>query len=148
MTFFFQDYALLATPYALLYFPHMSSPQGGSGAGMLWDLGGDILRFPLWWYGAGLRSTGASVFQFVQGYSRSLGLMVWVKNIFTPMFGRYDWQSRLISVFMRVMNIVFRGFAVLLVAIVGVCAFALYACLPVVAAMMAFYHATGFVLAL
>lgn len=121
----------------------MSAAQGGSSAGLLWELGGDLLRFPAWWYGEGLRDALLRVISFVRGYARSLGLMVWVKNIFTPMFGRYDWQSRLISVFMRIMNIVFRGFAVALVTVLAIIVFVLYLILPLVAAMMAFYHLGG-----
>jgi len=30
-----------------------------------------------------------------------VGLRVWLKNLFAPMFGQTDWQGRLISFFMR-----------------------------------------------
>jgi len=35
--------------------------------------------------------------------------MVWIKNIFTPMYGQTDWQGKLISFFMRLFQIIFRG---------------------------------------
>ena len=41
--------------------------------------------------------------------SRQLAVGVWVKNLFVPMFGLHDWQSRLISVFMRGLQIILRG---------------------------------------
>lgn len=122
----------------------MSAPQGGAKIGLLWDLGGDVLRFPTWWYGQGLVSAGRYVLGFVQGYARKLGFMVWAKNIFTPMFGRYDWQSRLISVFMRVMNVIFRGFAVCIVALIGLIGFAAYVALPIAAVVFALFHLTAF----
>jgi hypothetical protein len=122
----------------------MTAPQGGKSIGLAWDIGGDIVRFPLWWYGVGLVHAAQYVVGFVQGYARKLGFMVWVKNIFTPMFGRYDWQSRLISVFMRAMNIIFRGFAVCMVAVIGLFGFAVYVALPIAAVVFALFHLTAF----
>lgn len=113
---------------------------------MVWEVGGDVLRFPLWWYGEGLRQTLLAIFSFVRGYARSFGVFVWMKNIFTPMFGRYDWQSRLISVFMRVVNIIARGFAAMIIAIIGLLACVTYLALPIFAAIFALYHATAIVL--
>lgn len=121
----------------------MTAPQGGAKIGLLWDLGGDVLRFPAWWYSRGLMNAVRYVVGFVQGYARKLGFMVWVKNVFTPMFGRYDWQSRLISVFMRVMNIVFRGFAVCIVAVMGLVGFGVYVALPMVAVVFVLFHLTA-----
>lgn len=121
----------------------MTAPQGGAKIGLLWDLGGDVLRFPAWWYGQGLMNAVRYVVGFVQGYARKLGFMVWVKNVFTPMFGRYDWQSRLISVFMRVMNIIFRGFAVCIVAVMGLVGFGVYVALPIVAVVFVLFHLTA-----
>ncbi len=113
---------------------------------MLWEVGGDVLRFPLWWYGEGLKQTFLSIFSVVRSYVRTLGVFVWMKNVFTPMFGRYDWQSRLISVFMRVVNIVGRGFAAMIVAIIGIAACIVYLALPMFAAVFALYHASVLVL--
>lgn len=42
---------------------------------------------------------------------KSMAVGVWVKNIFVPMFGQRDWQSRIISFVMRVVNIIGRSFA-------------------------------------
>lgn len=113
---------------------------------MLWEIGGDVLRFPLWWYGEGLRQTVLGIFGVVRGYARTLGVFVWMKNLFTPMFGRYDWQSRLISVFMRAVNIVGRGIAAMIIASVGVVACVSYLVLPIVATFFVLYHASAIVL--
>jgi hypothetical protein len=128
----------------MLQLPYMSAAQGGGMAGVAWEVAGDVLRFPLWWYGEGLRQTLLSIFGVVRGYARSLGVFVWMKNLFTPMFGRYDWQSRLISVFMRAVNIFGRGFAVIVIAMIGVLACVAYLALPIVAATFVLYHATAF----
>jgi hypothetical protein len=121
----------------------MSAPQGGKTVSLAWDIGGDIVRFPAWWYGQGLMNAAQYALGFVQGYARKFGFMVWVKNVFTPMFGRYDWQSRLISVFMRVMNILFRGFAVFIVAMLGLVGFGVYVALPIVAIVFVLFHLTA-----
>ncbi len=103
-----------------------------------------MLRFPAWWYGKGLLRAARYTWGFVAHYARSLGVMVWMVNIFTPMFGRYDWQSRIISVFMRFVNIVARGVAVCIVAVCALVVFAAYVLLPAIAVVFALYHATSF----
>lgn len=53
---------------------------------------------------------------WIASYAKSLALRVWIKNLFVPMYGMYDWQSRLISFFMRLAQIVFRGIGVVLLS--------------------------------
>lgn len=127
----------------VLQFAHMQGAQGGNAAGLLWELGGDILRFPAWWYGKGFLRAATYAIEFVQGYARTLGVMVWAKNIFVPMFGRYDWQSRIISVFMRLANVIGRGFVTMIVSFIVLGVFAVYVALPVVAVVFALFHATS-----
>jgi hypothetical protein len=100
----------------------------------------EMVRFPLWWYGTGMRDMGIRVIRGVQAYARSLGFMVWLWNFFTPMFGRYDWQSRIISVLIRGVNIVFRGAMVLFFALCSTIAFLGYLFLPIVAGTMVLFH--------
>lgn len=122
---------------------NMQGAQGGNAAGLLWELGGDILRFPAWWYGKGLVRAATYAAEFVQGYARSIGVTTWAKNIFVPMFGRYDWQSRIISVFMRLVNVVGRGLVTIVVALLVLSVLALYLALPAVALAFMFVHATS-----
>ncbi len=121
----------------------MQGAQGGNAAGLLWELSGDVLRFPAWWYGKGLLHAATYAMEFIQGYARSLGVMTWAKNIFVPMFGRYDWQSRIISVFMRLVNVVGRGFVTIIVAFIVFCMFALYVALPAMTIAFILFHATS-----
>ena len=69
--------------------------------------------------------------------------MTWAKNIFVPMFGRYDWQSRIISVFMRFVNVVGRGSVTIIVAFIVLGVFALYVALPGIAIAFMLFHATS-----
>ncbi|MBI5728363.1 MAG: hypothetical protein HY984_01260 [Candidatus Magasanikbacteria bacterium] len=52
---------------------------------------------------------GKRVWQFFLLGNVSLAPGLWLKNIFVPMFGQADWQGRLMSFFMRLMNVIVRG---------------------------------------
>jgi hypothetical protein len=74
----------------------------------------DMLYFPFWWYSAGLLQTVKGLISFLNNRQKSLAFFVWLKNIFVPMYGQYDWQGRLISVFIRIVQIIFRGFLMIM----------------------------------
>lgn len=78
------------------------------------ELIGDTLYWPFWWYTKGLSQTAIFCLQSIKESEETLGVSVWVKNIFTPMFGQYDLEGRLISFFMRLAQIIFRSVALLL----------------------------------
>ncbi|MEI8360645.1 MAG: hypothetical protein WCG01_00740 [bacterium] len=69
----------------------------------------NLAIFPLWWYSIGFFGAIKFVFEFLSHRESSLGLLVWVTNLFTPMFGQTDIFSRLISLFIRSLQIAFRG---------------------------------------
>lgn len=121
----------------------MEGAKSGGSAGILWEFGGDVLRFPAWWYGKGLFSATKYALEFIRSYARTLGVLVWIKNIFTPMFGRYDWQGRIISVFMRLVNIVGRSFVLFIISAIVVGVLVVYAILPMFSVIFALYHATS-----
>lgn len=75
---------------------------------------GGIIFFPFWWYSLGFFHFAARVFRFLQEEQRALGLSVWLKNIFVPMYGQNDFSGRLISFFIRLFQVIFRGLALLL----------------------------------
>ena len=54
------------------------------------DLIGGIIRWPFWWYTSGLRYFLGWAFRTVAGYGQTIGVGVWVKNIFVPMYGQND----------------------------------------------------------
>ncbi len=70
---------------------------------------GDIFYFPVWWYTSGAKGAFKNFLLRVHNAQKSLALLIWVKNIFKPMFGQYDWQGRIISFFMRLAQILFRS---------------------------------------
>jgi hypothetical protein len=77
------------------------------------EIGRDILYFPAWWYSRGLFNTVKNMLDFLSQRQKSLALMVWIKNIHKPMYGQYDWQGIIISVFMRIVQIIIRSIIML-----------------------------------
>lgn len=88
----------------------MPHPSGFATAPLFFvDLFVGVLRFPLWWYSSGLvlmlRWAGNSI----KNQMQNLGLDVWVKNLFVPMYGTTDVAGRLISFFLRLVMIIGRS---------------------------------------
>ena len=103
--------------------------------------GKDILFFSLWWYtkGVGVLFRGAMASAQRQAVVFAVG--VWVKNLFVPMYGQYDWQGRIISFFVRLMQIIARSIAFgvwILVLLVGC---GVYIVLPPLLLLLIFRHA-------
>ncbi len=89
---------------------------------MLFDFLWDIIYFPVWWFSGGLLLAGRFCRNLWISGNLYLSPALWLKNIFVPMFGQYDWQGRLVSFFMRLVNVVGRSLA-LLVWTILVCLF-------------------------
>lgn len=105
------------------------------------DLTLDLLYFPIWWYSTGLMERVNGTGDLITGTARSLQIGVWVRNIFVPMYGAYDWQSRIISVFMRSVQIVGRTIALFFWIVIALALFALYVFGPIVIVLFFAYHA-------
>lgn len=75
-------------------------------------IGKDVVGFfvfPAWWYTEGLKQCFIFVQKlFFRGINR-LGIEVWIRNIFVPMFGQDDWEGRLISFWVRLSQIIVRS---------------------------------------
>ncbi|NIP33219.1 hypothetical protein GWN26_07270 [Candidatus Saccharibacteria bacterium] len=93
---------------------------------VLWDLIGNLVYFPVWWYTRGLKKVGGFLFDFVTGMEMRLAWRVWVANIFKPMYAVADIPGRLISFFMRIFMIITRGFALLFIILISLIAIAAY----------------------
>ena len=74
----------------------------------------DIIYFPIWWYSLGLVEIIKKGWLFWRQREKALGFSIWLKNIFVPMYGQYDWAGRIISFFIRLVQVVFRGLVLLL----------------------------------
>ncbi len=98
---------------------------------ILRDLVLDILLWPIWWYGVGLKTAFGKMGETISQGNRELALSVWVKNLFKPMFGQYDWQGRIISFFMRVFQIIFRFLLFMFWIIFSAVVFLIWFLLPI-----------------
>ena len=91
----------------------------------------EIFYAPIWWYTHGLvwfvRCAGRSV----RETARSLALELWVKNIFVPMYGQYDFWGRVVSFIVRLANIFRRGLWVALWALMCLCVILLWILTPI-----------------
>ena len=104
----------------------------------------DIVRCIFWWYGRGLKSAWQSMLDFAAQGNAELALSVWIKNIFTPMFGQYDWQGRLVSFIVRLFQIILRAFGFAVWLLVGWLVFLFWIFLPILLLILIIYN-TGLI---
>ncbi len=102
------------------------------GAKIFSDAVRDIIFFPLWWYSKGLLKVVVALKDLLIAEQRSLGLFVWAKNIFVPMYGQYDWAGRLVSFMVRFFQVCFRAFGMLVWLVLACSLFLLWICAPFV----------------
>ncbi|HQB50875.1 MAG TPA: hypothetical protein PLT32_01505 [bacterium] len=75
---------------------------------IIWRIVREIFWFPFWWYSQGWFSWIGYWRVWLIKTSRGLALMVWLKNLFVPMYGQKDAASFIISFVIRLIQIVFR----------------------------------------
>ncbi len=90
----------------------------------------DILRFPIWWYTAGVKRAWKFFIRQSKVGLQAVALKIWFKNLFRPMFGDYSRSGRLISFFVRLVEIFFRTIVFLIWIIVSFILFILWLALP------------------
>lgn len=92
----------------------------------------DVLYFPIWWYTGGVWHALMFCLDMLKEGNRNFAPGVWLRNIFVPMYGQYDWQGRIISFFMRLAQIIGRTFALLVWLVVCLIFFLIWLALPLV----------------
>lgn len=91
----------------------------------------EILFFPVWWYGPGLRQALGYFSNGLVEANRFTGLTLLFKNLFQPMFAQYDKQGRIISFFMRLVLIVYKSLMFVVVLIFYLLVLMFWLLLPV-----------------
>jgi len=86
---------------------------------ILAEIARDIVFFPVWWYSVGLINFSKALIKFLANEQKSLALFVWIKNIFKPMYGQSDWQGKIISFFIRIIQIIFRSIVLLFAVLIS-----------------------------
>lgn len=92
----------------------------------------DLALFPLWWYTRGFLNFVMSINDWWSNSLKRLNLLVWIRNIFVPMYGQRDIAGILVSIFMRITQIIFRAIAYVFVLISGLLALAAWLLAPAV----------------
>lgn len=123
----------------MLYFSYM--PMGEVMTAMGGTALKDIFMFPVWWYTKGIVYMLEQLLLSARRQAASFAVNLWVRNLFVPMYGQYDWQGRIISFFVRLIQIIFRSIAYTfwLGILAGVAVFYLFA--PLVLVAFIFLHA-------
>jgi hypothetical protein len=107
------------------------------------DIVGGIVTAPIFWYSRGLADAARTCLRLVGGRWVSLGVWVWISNLFVPMFGQKDVTGKLISFFMRLIQIVWRSAAFVLWTVIVVALFGLYLVAPIYVVVEFLLHLAG-----
>lgn len=111
----------------MLYFPHMALGEVMTATGV--TMLKDIVMFPMWWYTKGVLYMFHKLWLSARRQSANFAVGIWMKNLFVPMYGQYDWQGRIISFVVRLIQIIVRSIALgiwlLLLAMLAVFYFAI-----------------------
>jgi len=99
---------------------------------LLLDLVGDLLYWPIWWYTVGLKSMLVKRRQALWEMSEILALRLLVLNIFQPMYAQYDREGRIISFFIRIIILLFRGIIFLFFVLLQIVILIVWIVLPVI----------------
>ncbi len=96
----------------------------------------EFILLPFWWYTSGFLHVLDLVRRSIVNVSKTLGLGVWVKNLFVPMYGDDTPVGRMVSFGIRLFVIMFRGLGVGIWAVIASIGFLLYVfALPLFAIM-------------
>jgi hypothetical protein len=95
----------------------------------------DVFYFPIWWYTGGVWRALLFCSDMLKEGNRNFAPGLWLRNIFVPMYGQYDWQGKIISFFMRLAQIVARTLALFVWFAVCLVFFLIWLVLPLVVVM-------------
>jgi len=99
---------------------------------LLLEVIADILYFPIWWYTKGLAHAGSYCLQLFKDGNSRLAPVLWLENLLVPMYGQYDIQGRIVSFFMRLVQVFIRSIGLLAWFIICVWLFIVWLAVPVV----------------
>lgn len=103
----------------------------------------ELFYFPLWWYSGGVLFAVRGGHRLVVAGAEILSPGVWWRYLFVPMYGQYNWQGRIISFLVRLVQGIVRGALFLAwMIVVGFLIVAWFAVPPLVARgiIAGFFH--------
>ena len=95
------------------------------------DIFGGVVNAPVFWYTRGAVDAGSYALRFIGSRWDALGVGVWARNLFVPMFGQRDLPGMLISFFLRLFQIIVRSIIMLFWVAVSALGLAVYLFAPV-----------------
>jgi len=104
------------------------------------DILGSFLRFPMWWYGDGIVRLFGWIARQLAFRWKSYGFVIWIQNLFVPMYGQYDWSGRLVSFVMRIVVLIGRAIGLFVEAIGYLVLLFAYVAAPVVATLLFIFN--------
>lgn len=113
------------------------------GAKIIFQILGDIIYFPIWWYSVGFIETIKKEWAFFVNQEKSLGFRIWLTNIFVPMYGQQDFAGRIISFFIRLIQIIARGLVLIFWLIFIIIGAILWLALPLLLIIALFFQIQG-----
>ncbi len=104
----------------------------------------DIIYFPVWWYSKGLVKAAIFCLQSARFHiHRRLALGIWLRNMFKPMYGDYTREGRIISIFMRMVVLVYKLIATILWLVCLFILFIAWIVLPILIIYYILYQVFG-----
>jgi len=103
---------------------------------VIWDLLGNAVYFPIWWYTRGLKRMAEFLIDFIRAMEMRLAVRIWIANILKPMYAVTDIPGRIISFLMRVFMIIVRSLALFFIIIFALIAFIFYILWPIFLVLM------------
>ncbi|HSR88895.1 MAG TPA: hypothetical protein VLK22_00655 [Candidatus Udaeobacter sp.] len=94
----------------------------------------DVIYFPIWWYTKGAAHALRWCFNLLKTGNENLAPGLWLANLFVPMFGQFDIQGRIVSFFMRLVQILARTVALAVWLTLCLVLFLVWLALPVLVA--------------
>ena len=104
------------------------------------DILGSVLRFPMWWYGEGIVHLSGWIARQLAFRWKSYGFVIWMKNLFVPMYGQYDLAGRLVSFVMRIAVLIGRAIGLFVEAVGYLVVLLAYVAAPVVATLLFIFN--------
>lgn len=99
-----------------------------------------LLYFPIWWYSKGFIEMLKRSEIFIADMEQTLGFLIWVRNLFVPMFGQHDFAGRAISFVLRLFQIFVKGLVLVMVIVVVIVIDIVWLLLPILVLYQAFIH--------
>jgi hypothetical protein len=91
----------------------------------------EIVYFPVWWYSRGILFIGMHLARYFSLGNEVLAPGLWWRNLFVPMYGQYNWQGRIISFIIRLIQGAVRGILLVLWLVVLCLVFMVWVLTPV-----------------